>query len=436
MIRMNKIITLVILALGLVSLTKAQEKGATPNVKFIPVYEKVVDDTIRKVVYDEIEVSAKDAMDMGRNYVGIESKQKVRMLYPKIIVTDDEIAFYAPNGKLKKGISRRIKMYGKDAVTEVFISPNGKYVGLRKGIWKEEVGSRCEFVMYNDSGERLWEVDVSKLDAGAYYISPNGEYFVAYGDPTGDFCDYIPSIWDRNGLRVKLFPEDVSDVDAYWICDQVAFSPDGERIVVVKSNNFEKTATAILYNKYGKKIWEKRIGEGGGGWRSIKVSPSGKYIAISVWETSTKKSAILLLDAKGNLLWKIPNINLGTSEFRFSDDEKNLVYINGRGLVHFIDLKNGKILWQFDKTEEEIGRFYVVATPSDFGFVVVGVYGHYGRADRILLFNNAGELLSDRQFENGSFCGFPLINVSSDGCELIMYISNAIKVEQIRIAGR
>ena len=72
--------------------------------------------------------------------------------------------------------------------------------------------------------------------------------------------------------------------------------------------------------------------------------------------------------------------------------------MNGRGLVYFVELETGKILWQFDKIVEEIGRFYTISSMPNLDLFMIGVYGHYGRPDRILVFNkNEKIFISDQK---------------------------------------
>jgi len=428
---------LTITAVCLISLARAEEKEGS-KIELIPVYEKTFDDTIRDVIYDEVEMTVEQARKIGRNYCGLNDKQKIKLLYPKIIVTKSNIQFCDLLGNPKRLISRKARIKGKEAYTSVVISDNGKFVGMVKSVFQENIGLTAILTIYDNEGKLCWSTDISKVGmcSGGPYISPNGEYVVADGDASYDYCDYWPSIYDKDGLRAELFPEATSPAYECWINDQIAFTPDGSKFVVIKTNHHAKNADLILFTSDGKKIWEKTIGNGGCGWRSVKISKSGRYIILCVSKGIKGKVSLLLFDINGNLIWKNDDIKVGTPDFMFSEDEKSLVYINGWGLLYFMNLANGKVLWQIDKTEQEVGRFRTLSATPDLELLLIGVYGHYGRPDRIYIFNKKGTLLLEQEFESGIFHGAPKIEISSDGKELIMCRGKMIKVEQIRQNGR
>jgi len=427
---------LTITALCLISLARAEEKESS-KIELIPVYEKTFDDTIQRAIFDEAEIDVQKAQNLGRNYIGLKPSQKIKMLYPKVIITRKGIMFYSPEGELNNCIRRDVTIKNKKMITEVFVSENEKYIGLRKGIYDSAGTGRTEFEIYNEWGKKLWSVDVSVLNTGVYSISPNGEYFVAYGDPSFDYCDYIPSIWDKNGMRARLFPG-VVDPRTHWTGEYCAFTPDGEKFVIGRHDFFANEAYLILYTKDGKKLWEKKVGRGAGGWRAIKISSSGRYIAAFITEESSDEpGAIILLDIHGNLLWKIPHIKPGTPDFLFSSDEEEICFINDWGFLYFIRTKTGEILWSFDKREEE-EYFRSVTASVNARLLGIGVFGCKGRPDKIYLFNTAGNLLSEFTFvdEGGFTNGIPYVKFNSSGTELIYCRKNTVNSMEVSITGR
>jgi hypothetical protein len=95
---------LIITALCLVSLTRAEEKEET-KIELIPVYEKTFDDTIVDVIFDTATVSIEEAKKMGwkEEAFSKEERQKLQcsILYPKVIVIGKnercvtELVFYS-----------------------------------------------------------------------------------------------------------------------------------------------------------------------------------------------------------------------------------------------------------------------------------------------------------------------------------------------------
>jgi len=392
----NVIMAMTVAVLCLVSLAGAEEKKEA-KIELVPVYEKTFEDTIIDVIFDETEITVEEAKALG--WRGLDEKgseEKTTIIYPKAVVKKGKIEFLDEKGTVKKSFSLVPLKDSKPRITVNF-SKTRKFIGVVK--------SRKEFTMLNDHGELLWRTDISRVGYGWPYISPDGQYIVCVGDITGDFTDYYPSVWDKNGFVSGLVKED--ERTKYELL-HLDFTKNGEFFVVTfhqkgytMKEGYLDSLILCLFDRRGNKIWQKVVGRGHGGY--VSISEKGNYIGVVIWPIDAKYQELYLYKQNSNFCWK-NRISLGGSRLVFSKDEKNLVVVCGKASIYYYSINSGQIQWEFlEKGTHDWEYIFSEAILYDLGnFVSVIGFRRTDNKERLCdllyLFDKKGHLLSRKEF--------------------------------------
>jgi hypothetical protein len=149
----------------------------------------------------------------------------------------------------KIGLKLRKLDLGKEGI--VNISENKKFLGINY-CKKEEKYEGCAYSVYTISGDKLWSIDEPKGCVDAI-PSPDGEYGVGFIHCGGwDFLEGQFVYYNKNGVRI--YYENLENV----IYPNIGFSDDGNFFALSVGKGDTK-AILILFNREGKKLWEKGI---------------------------------------------------------------------------------------------------------------------------------------------------------------------------------
>jgi len=416
---MKEIIVTTILALCLVSLAGAEGKEEA-KIELVPVYEKTFEDTIIDVIFDETEITVEEAKALGwRDLDEKGSEEKTTIIYPKAVVKKGKIEFLDEKGTVKKSFSLVPLKDSKPRITVNF-SKTRKFIGVVK--------SRKEFTMLNDHGELLWRTDISRVGYGWPYISPDGQYIVCVGDITGDFTDYYPSVWDKNGFVSGLVKED--ERTKYELL-HLDFTENGEFFVTTfrqkgytMKEGYLDSLILCLFDRRGNKVWQKVVGRGHGGY--VSISEKGNHIAVVFKPTNSEHQELHLYNNQGTFCWK-SEVGAGQAYFIFSHDESTLTVCCGWALLCQFRIQTGKRIWLHQGT----GIFRtVLPAPDEQSYTVIGFDRKTGGIrlnDFILVFGEKGNLLMKKQFQAASlFTKYPVPYIPSPGYHPTGYLTKGI----------
>ncbi|MBU1261649.1 hypothetical protein KKG61_02510 [bacterium] len=345
MFRLTKVFG-ILLVLGMVSLVWAEKPSlgtvteqalGTQTIEPKLIMEYKFDEPVVDVIFDEATMTVKEARALGMK--GLEKRkatEKVKVQYPKVVVVGKRvkyikseggypyaedfeelhpasIKFFSEKEKKKKEILLQ-EITPKGWRTNVGFSKNKKYIGVTSKItrysqeWLDEGPSEAKFTMIDTNGQILWEA-VTNLDE-PFGISPNGQYIVCTGDTTGDYWDYMPSVWNSKGLVKKMFGEK----EWYGVDPYLDFSKDGNWFAVIAGKG-ETILTEngryggciphrylIVFDEKGNELWRKEIAVDPWMIDSMNISDDD-VITVTMWHFyGAEKEKVYRFDKKGKLI--------------------------------------------------------------------------------------------------------------------------------------
>ena len=433
-------------------LTVGMAYAGEAKIELITVYEKTFDEPIVDVIFDTATITVEEAKALGwKGLEGRELGETTLITYPKILVKEGKIEFLDEKGSVKK-IFSLLPLKGEINRITVNFSKNRKFIGVVK--------SRKEFTMLNTDGDILWQTDISRVGYGWPYISPDGKYIVCVGDITGDCGDYFPSIWDKNGFVKGLVEEDQRDKyellhldftegGDYFVATfrQKGYELKGEYEESLKTLTYAPKPlnylTLCLFNRNGKKIWQKMIERGRGGY--VTISENGSYIAVVIWQIDSESQELHLYKRNGDFCWKT-NIRLGETYFSFSKNELSLAVACECGSFYYFDVQSGETRWFYKEKDTQATTYRSVFSNIDNSlFTVFGFYciGSRRIHDLLCLFDFNGKLIAQKKFAPaGLFTKYPSLHIPLPGhypstlftCSLISFLNgNDSKIISLKV---
>ena len=405
--------------------------------------------TIRgyEVIFDDAEVSAKEAKDLAfRGYEKVRDNEKVIIPYPKVMIGRSNIIFLDVRGNIER-------KYYLGEWAEVGFSKNEKFIGIL-GLGKKK--KERIFTMLDRDGNVLWKTDITRVGYTLPYISPDGEYVIAEGDPSYDLCDYYPSIWDKNGLVKGLFEEDTKAE-----IEEIDFTEDGKHFVisyeicsVETTNKMIKTATGEelpylklkkstninLFTEDGKNLWSKqfkKINNSG-----LAISPKGNYIAF----VSSLKGSLQMdiYNREGSLLQQ-DKVTEDVLDKLLTSNNREIWYILfSPNLMEISSYNKILVPEKIIKSQGKLFHHYKIKKichDSEFEYFLSLVLKykkrHQRQADVLYLFDKEKKTLWKKQYAAYSLCakyqgeGAPTFTVMSD--KIMVFNHSEKKIECYRI---
>lgn len=404
---------IILIMLFLATSVFAQEKkqlpemaSEKPNVALEKVWEIKIDEDVQDIVFNEEEISVGEAKAMGfKGLERLKNRSKIKSFRPKAMITKREIRFLDRDGRIKRKINLLKTIPGKQW-SKIKKTKNNKYIGINEVLsYEKEYVKEGKFKMVDIEGDIKWEFEHNFTDI---VPSPDGSYVLAMPDP--EWGEHPIYLINSKGMKKEIKKAGVGE--AYF----PFFSPKGNIIsVVVDERNMNKT-TLIILNKKGDELWRKEeIG------KSIGATVNKDYIAVVTQDRKTKEITLSLFDLKGNLLWEYKPFN-GTGGLVFSNDYKYLFSI-----CEMYETDSGKLLWR----NTDVRGSNVFTTP-DLSFILITGSkivkldvkpGLKKVSDYFYLINKNGEKLLYEEFDPGYiiFRDYkPVISISSDGKEILI----------------
>ncbi len=275
-------------------------------------------------------------------------------LYPKVLVIGKsevlgktEVRFLNPSGEVEAQLKFR--------PSRVYISPNGRYVGVETFIPREDEPmwpKESYFRLYNDKGELLWQMERA---------------LAGYGDPEET---YIVLISNKGTVAVLRF--DYGGIDFYDIYgnrkivvpfeNAIGWNPAREytgkwssngSILVVGVTKYgirriSPEPWLIAYDEHGNELWRHPVE--GRYVDKIAVSPSGRYIIVSVGGgrvgDKVYPNQVYIVNNEGITINKIQVAGVWLTRVAFSPDEsKFAVFIPKDSSLYMVKSITGEILW-------------------------------------------------------------------------------------------
>jgi len=212
-------------------------------------------------------------------------------------------------------------------------------------------GNFMEIIVFDKSGEILWEVEASK---STYFpsISPDGKFLAVN---IGSLKIYIFNIETeeqvyQTGIGIALGPK--------------SWSPDGKFLAVGCMYG-----ALCLFEWNGEKLtekWAKTISEYHGDINSVCFHPSKNLIVAG-----SSDHLVYLVDLEGNIIWS-KKLDEEVNDVCFSPKGEYIVAVTTAGTLYVLKTENGKII---DKHETTITALTNVIWSEDH--IIVGDYRGY-----------------------------------------------------------
>jgi len=327
---------------------------------------------------------------------------------PKVYVTKEGIEFLNKEGKVEK------EYIFENKRVEVVKSKGAKYIGITTILESNSKGGikDANFVMLDDNGNVKWEY---KHKFFKCFPSPEGTYAIGMLDPEWGGAPLY--LINSKGEEKQISEEGVDRSSS----PHFNISENGN-IITIKikklKENPDKSLLVVL-DKKGNELWRKESEN-----KSIGGLPSRKYIAVFTTNKETKECVLSMCDLKGNVLWEYKPFK-GTGYVSFSED---LQYLFSTWELY--EVETGKLVWRH---EEYIKGGYIFATPN-FEFIVVisGLWNkHKKTANTLYLFNREGKKLLYQEFAPDYiiFRDYrPIISISPDGKNILIETKEGLKI--------
>jgi len=266
-------------------------------------------------------------------------------LYPKVLVIGKtEVRFLNSSGEVEARLTFR--------PSKVYISPNGKYVGVETFVPREDEPmwpKESYFRLYNDKGELLWGID--RLLAGfdpdeIYEVLISNKGVVVVLRPFYGGIDF----YDIHGNRKIVIPfeDDIGWNSGRWYAGR--WSDDGT-MLIVGAEKFKKNRPCepwlIAYDERGNELWRRPIE--GRYIRKIAVSPSGHYIIASIGGGKVGEKVypdwVYVVNHKNNVINKIQAPSRRFTRVVFSPDESRFAMFIPGNRLYMVESMTGEILW-------------------------------------------------------------------------------------------
>ena len=270
-------------------------------------------------------------------------------LYPKVLVIGKsevlgktEVRFLNPSGEVEARLTFR--------PSKVYISPNGKYVGVETFIPREDEPmwpKESYFRLYNDKGELLWQMERALGGPDEeYYVLISNKGVTAVLRPEYGGIDF----YDIHGNCKTIIPfEDalgwgLRDYEGVW-------NLSGTRLIVGVTKHRIRSKSPepwlILYDEYGNELWRRPVE--GRYIRKIAVSPSGHYIIASIGGGKVGEKVypdwVYVVNHKNNVINKIQAPSRRFTRVVFSPDESRFAMFIPGNRLYMVESMTGEILW-------------------------------------------------------------------------------------------
>ncbi len=286
--------------------------------------------------------------------LGTIIKDKDTIVYPKILVFEDEIRGYDEKGEMVWNHQEENTLTFLDPS----VSANGNFVVIT--VWHKPQVSNEEWgqmknplirqtKFFNDRGQLVWHSTIDTFWEGGSYLtatSDNGSLVLV--DPTDATFEFISPL----GKRIKKIK--LLEGENWKRTAGAAFSDNGDYVGLFvaepPTNDTMNNAVCGLFDKWGKELWRYNSCD----FRNIKCSKNSRFVLINGEKKFSEKSNdyrgfVSLFDKMGNLIksYEVPRFFGVPAVLKFSPNEYYAIISRGvdSGCI-LIDARKGSTLWE------------------------------------------------------------------------------------------
>ncbi|MEN3044949.1 MAG: hypothetical protein ABDH37_07040 [Candidatus Hydrothermales bacterium] len=342
--------------------------GQQEKIDLVPIYEKTFKDTIVDLIFEEVEVTVKEAKSLGVK--GLEDKsdeEKISFPEVKVIITEKEVKFLDKKGKVKKKIN-----IGYKDVFKVNKSKNEKFIGIK--VLENNDKTKAKFMMFNKDGKKLWEINEYLYN---FVVSPDGKYVIE-----------IPSIEYGHQAPLRMLGSKglIKEIPKPHISIGIDFSENGEYVVIGLNNRKKKEGYLLLIDRYGEELWRHTVGTAVG---AISISPTGKFISgIGSQDTL---NILFVFDKIGNLIFTYSQLpKIGNIEMKFDENSNLLLLTSTEFCGYLFDLSKSKLIWKYEP-ELKTNYFRGAIFSGNFNTIIFLSPGYHGKSYYLYIVNKEGK---------------------------------------------
>ena len=295
------------------------------------IWEKQFDEPVVDVIFDEVEVTVKEAKIRGwKNLEGKKDTQLIMVDYPKTIFISDklesiekdikEIKFNDKKGTIVKHIT-----INKNKREGIIVSPNKKYILVSRKY--DDISKNEGAILFKNDGTEVWRKEKGSFTS----VSDQGYTITGFVRPDGSSKPFI--IYNPNGKKIKEIHLGNDTFDAGG-----KFSEDGKYFIIYEG--FMPTQITIL-NLNGKIDFKQNVEK-----NVLKVFPYNQGIILGVEDIKNNKQNIECFDWNGNIKWTFSQSEFSAHIGKFSAKEKRILIYCSDGYIRCLDILSGKIVWK------------------------------------------------------------------------------------------
>jgi hypothetical protein len=401
------------------------------------IFERQYDKPLENAIIDEDEMTIKDAQDMGFKKVRGNLQDKVRLKYPKVIITKNIIRFY---NKCK-------------TTKEVAVNSNNTYsafsIGMRKiGIYKLNMKQE-QHDKYSESKSvsvAIYDTDGNitqkkELVGGGGIVVSNDGAFVHFNIISSEGYGTKIYFYDKNGKLLK----DVAPFQekGYYDSYKASYSNSGKYIAISFDRFGEVGGYLILFDSDGNELWRKKISDWDNGASQVIISPKDNYVYTSGTilkgnTTNNMEGYVECYKIDGNEVLARSNgpRNIILKRGIFSHDDKHLVLsldndiqANMEHNVELIDLPNAKTLWIYKDTEGKYVDSFDFVDEDKIAFTMHNP--NDPKIRKLIIVNENGQMIYSDMYVASSVGGNQIAKKISANGELSLVNSKEIKTFDI-----
>jgi outer membrane protein assembly factor BamB len=324
------------------SFVNSEENNNESNIEFIPVYEKIFQDSIIDVIFDTATVSIEEAYQLGwsERAFGAEKKKEVLISYPKVLFISKrvyplykydnikEIIFLDRDGKQKNKVT-----INQNKVERVHLSPRKKRILIERKPDEYDLSIQGGILLDSD-GKLIWQ-----KDEGPYPIAVNDEGYAVASYFDDMYVPYDCIVYDPQGKEIQRISNPLGEYQEQWL--SANFSVKGNYVVIRYTDTRTKS---ILYalTKKGDILWQEEFDY------LLHICRVYEELGIfgSSYDGGSSNVSIFNLDWLGEEIWNAPIEVGGALRMKVLEGRNNIFSISHTGYLWCIDNNTGKILWR------------------------------------------------------------------------------------------
>lgn len=360
--------------------------------KINKIWEKEFDENLEDVILEEVEMSVEKAQSLGIKGLIGKPTDKIKIKYPKILITKNAIKFIKDN-QIKKEIP-----IGEKIRTYLVKSPNEKIIGYYKSNLKIPTNEK-EYGIIESTFLNVLDINGNEIlnktfKGGFGFIVSDQGNFVAFGTGSEGYGKYIYFYDSRGNLIKQVDPFEKKGYFSY-----TGKYSKTDKYVAISFNKFGDLGGAfILFDSQGNELWRKKFSDWHNSGYHIIISADEKYIytagIIFINNTTNKPVyySYCFTDSGDNIF----SNDIGATG-DFSSDGAYLILATKRIGIKLFDVKNNKVLWQFKDPDQNI-FINAIDISTNANYVTSMWRSTDKEKKKIIIFNKQGEIIFKQDY--------------------------------------